>query len=343
VKNAIGILLWSVGHLINFLTLSAAAVYIFGCIFWLHAPVAAVLQMTAIMALLPLGIAWLCRKAASYVRTMATSAVPPPVRSLTPGRTNKNRWLAAVAGIAVVVTCAATGKNGLRMYECSVGPAPGTPAYMEAHARKEAEMRRNGFERVCEGNLARFDISLKSIASATRDLAFTPVDLTHTPFARLESLGGRAEWIVDVPSRLYRGFRMLDGHILTLSEQDMSADGSSTWRDPKDEPERINGLPARLGVFEDASGKAVSHLSWVEGRRIYELWIDANVAREPLRDQLFALAASLPRSMPACPNEPPPRQTRLGADGRPVEEPMPKVLTEAQFEAMFDKSKRPCK
>lgn len=228
------------------------------------------------------------------------------------------------------------------MYECHSGPAPGTPAYAEAHARKEAETRRNGFERVCEGDLARFDISFKSIASATRDLAFTPVDLTHTPFARLESLGGRAESISDVRSRLYRGFRMPDGHILTLSEQDMSADGSRSWRNPKDEPERINGLPARVGVFEDASGKAVSHLSWVEGRRSYELWIDANVAREPLRDPLFALAASLPRSVPACPNEPPPMSTRLGADGRPVDEPMPKVLTQAQMEAMFDKSKRPC-
>jgi hypothetical protein len=68
-------------------------------------------------------------------------------------------------------------------------------------------------------------------------------------------LGGRAESVGDVPSRLYRGFRMPDGHRVTLFEHDMSADGSRSWRDPKDEPERINGVPARLVVMEDASAR----------------------------------------------------------------------------------------
>jgi len=151
---------------------------------------------------------------------------------------------------------------------------------------------------------------------------------------------------MDVPSRLYRGFRLPDGHVLTLSEQDMSADGSSTWRDPKDEPERINGLPARLTVLEAPSGSAVSHLSWVEGRRYYELWVDANVEREPLRplrNELFALAESLPRSVPACPHEPPPKQFKFDKNGRRIEEPPPASLTVAQAEAMFDRSRRPCK
>ena len=61
---------------------------------------------------------------------------------------------------------------------------------------------------------------------------------------------------------------------VTLFEHDMSADGSRSWRDPKDEPERINGMPARLVVMEAASGKAVSLLSWFEGRRGYQLWVD---------------------------------------------------------------------
>lgn len=130
--------------------------------------------------------------------------------------------------------------------------------------------------------------------------------MTHTPFAQLESAGARAEYKGDVPAALYRGFRLPDGHTLILYEHDMSADGGSTWRDPKDEPERINGMAVRLAVMEDPSGSAISHLSWVEGRRDYQLWIDANAAGKPLRNQLFALAASLPRSVPACPNEPPP-------------------------------------
>jgi hypothetical protein len=317
-KKPIGILLWSGGQLIDLLTLLAAFVYVVGCVLWLHAPVVDVLLVTATMALPILAIAWLCRKAGNHLRRDALPSLPPASRT--------KRWMLAACGIVVVVAFAAIGRAGLSVYKCSTDPS----------RHDEAEIRRNGFKRMCDGDLARYDISFKSIAKATRDLAFTPVDLTHTPFARLEPLGGRAEWMFDVPSRLYRGFRMPDGHILTLSEHDMSADGTRSRRRPEDEPERINGLPARLGVFEDQSGTAVSHLSWVEGRRDYELWINAKVAREPLREQLFALAASLPRSVPACPNEPP---RQYGADGRLIEEP----LTQAQEDAILNRSKRPCK
>jgi hypothetical protein len=130
---------------------------------------------------------------------------------------------------------------------------------------------------------------------------------------------------------------------LILYGHGMSTDGVTTWRHPKDEPERINGMAARLVVMEDPSGSAVSNLSWVEGRRDYQLWIDANVVRKPLREQLFALAASLPRSVPACPNEPPPKQWKFDKTGRRIKEPPPTVLTEEQFNAMADRSKRPCK
>jgi hypothetical protein len=317
VKNAVGLLLWLVGHVVNVLTLFAAFVYVVGCVVWMHAPLPDVLRVTAAMALLPLALAWVCRTIGKRLRQDLPAAAPSPAR----------RRLLAGVGIVFVVACAALVRTGLNEYQCSVDRSRNWAAH-------EAETQRNGFERVCPGDLARFDISFKSLASSTRKLAFTPVDLTHTPFARFESLGGRAEVVIDVPSRLYRGFRMPDGHRVTLFEHDMSADGSRSRRDPKDEPERINGLPARLVVMEDNTGAAVSLLSWFEGRRGYQLWIDANVARVPLRDQLFALAASLPRAVPACPNEPPPR---------PIDEPMPKVMTQAEMDAMFDRSKRPCK
>jgi hypothetical protein len=93
------------------------------------------------------------------------------------------------------------------------------------------------------------------------ELAFTPVELTDTPFAKLRSLGGVAKSV--------------------------------------NKPERINGLPACLVVMQASSGKAVSSLTWKEGRRSYDLWMDANVTVGQLRPQLFALAASLPASVPA--------------------------------------------
>lgn len=317
-KKTVGLLLWLAGHVVNVLTLCAAVVYLFGVVAWMHAPLLGALGVTAAMAVLPLALAWVCRTVGKRLRQTPPAAAPSPAR----------RWLLAGAGIVFVVACGTLVRGGLKEYQCGVDRS-------RNWATHAAETRRNGFERVCEGDLARFDISFESLASSMRKLAFTPVDLTHTPFAQFERLGGRAEFEVGVPSILYRGFRMPDGHRVTLYEHDMSADGSRSSRAPKDEPERIHGLPARLTVLEDTAGTAVSLLSWFDGRREYQLWIDANVARVPLRDRLFALAASLPHAVPACPNEPPP--------GPPLEVMVPKGLTQAQMDALIVASKRPCK
>jgi hypothetical protein len=184
---------------------------------------------------------------------------------------------------------------------CGLGPPPDSPGFAEARARERAEVARNGYLRVCDANLARYDVSgqLRPLAAATQGLAFRPVALVGTPFAGFTTVGAMPESVGATASRLYRVFRMGDGHLLTLFEHDMSADGSSMQRAPADEPERINGLPARLVVLQGESGKAVSVLSWLEGRRYYELWLDANVALTHARPQLLALAASLPKSVPA--------------------------------------------
>jgi hypothetical protein len=42
----------------------------------------------------------------------------------------------------------------------------------------------------------------------------------------------------------------------------------------------------------------------------------------PLRARLFALAASLPRAVPACPKERPPARTDPDAQGWPVDAPV---------------------
>jgi hypothetical protein len=92
---------------------------------------------------------------------------------------------------------------------------------------------------------------------------------------------------------------MPDGHTVTLFEDDLSADGLRMYRDPKDEPERVNGFPARLVILQAPNGKAMSIISWVEHQRSYELWLDANVILEKKKPALLALAASLPKSIPA--------------------------------------------
>jgi hypothetical protein len=220
---------------------------------------------------------------------------------------------------------------------------PGAPGFDKEQERIRREAKENGFEKVCDANLDRFRITFKPPGATMANLAFQPVDLSGTPFAQFKHLGAMTERDDRSRSRLYRGYRTPDGHTVTLFEWDMSVDGASSWRDPKDEPERINGMPARLAVFQAPSGYAISHLSWEAQRRSYELWIDANVVNTPLRERLFALAASLPPALPACPNEIPPKPPRLGADGFPVYEPMPATLTDTEMDALTDRSRRPCK
>jgi hypothetical protein len=334
-KKSAGILFLSLGHLLNILVLLAAIVYAFGLVIWMHAPVVDVAQTIAVAALVPLAVAWGFRAAGRHVlsRVPAIQQLQPdtPPAPLSPLKRRLRIGAGAVATVAGIVLA----WNAWTAFECASDRSRFTP-------EAEAQARKDGFTRVCKSDLSRYDISFGSLDRAIRTLAFTPADLAHTPFAAFRSLGGSVESITDVPSRLYRGFHMPDGHRLTLSEHDMSADGVRTYRRADNEPERINGLRARLNVMEVKPGQAVSHLSWVEGRRSYELWIDANVAREPLRAQLFALAASLPKSVPACPNEPP--EPTGGTEWeRFTAPPPPPVMPSIQAAEMKHASARPCR
>jgi hypothetical protein len=161
------------------------------------------------------------------------------------------------------------------------------------------------------------------------------------PSLRWKPGGNQVETITGKRSRLYRRFGLPDGRVVVLSEHDMLADHIHTWRDPKDEPERIGTLPARLVVLQTPSGKAISSLTWLEGRRDYELWVDANAGVDrALRERMFTLAASLPPSKPACPNEALYTPVPLGPDGFPQDGPAPKVLTSADIDAI---DHPPCK
>jgi hypothetical protein len=211
---------------------------------------------------------------------------------------------------------------------CGLGPPPGSPMFAKFEARRAEEVARTGYLTVCESNLSRFNVSsqLRPLDEATAALEFHPVELAGTPFSSFANIGALAEAVSNKQSRLYRSFRMPDGHTVTLFEHDMSADGTHSYRRPKDEPERINDLPARLVVLQAGQDKAVSVLSWNEGRRYYEIWLDANVVLEQKRAQLFALATSLPKSIPARLDEPPADPVRLGPDGVPFMPPPPATI-----------------
>lgn len=246
-----------------------------------------------------------------------------------------NRWL-WIGMLAAAATCYAplSSASPATDESCRGFLPPGAPGFAEAQERLRDEARKNGYVRVCDVNLGPFNRVFQAMAKSFDEVAFAPVELAGTPFEEFESVGGMAEKLNGVKSILHRGFESSDGRKLILFEHDMSADGTSAYRNPEDEPERVNGIPARLYVRQGTSGAAVSNLSWTEGRRSFALSIDANVAGSPLREKLFALASSLPKSIPACPNEIPPKKHVLGPDGTLQIEPMPAVLTEAEMNAL---------
>ena len=323
-RKPAGCALWIAGYCMQILTLTAAVVYGFGLVLWAHAPASDAIKMIALAACAPLAAGWLMRAWGGRLRNNVTAIQLSPAK----------QWL--LAGVAIVIAGAGIMlvEKAYTGYQCATDPSRFTPA-------TEAQARKNGFRAVCTFELARYDMSFSSHATVLGKLALTPVDLSRTPFSKMASLGGKVETISDIPSRLYRGFQMPDGHRLTLFEDDMSATGAMMYRRPADEPDRVNGLPARLDVMQAEPGRAVSALSWVEGRRSYQLWLDANSASGPLRAQLFALAASLPASVSACPNEKLPAPIHMGTNGWPILA-APEAMTQADMNALIEKRPRPC-
>lgn len=227
---------------------------------------------------------------------------------------NPLRWI-VLAGVLF-----AAGPTPSVTPACGLGPPPGSPEFAAYHRTLAEEEQRNGYRRVCDADLTRWKLvdRFDPLSKVLQGLPFQPVALGATPFARMQSLGGMTETMGGPTSRLYRGFRQADGRTVILMEQDTSADGVRMYRSPDDQPERINGLPARLMVFQAPSGDAVSVLSWMEGMRWYELWIDANVVVQGTRAQLFGLARSLPKSVPSNSYRP---EVFRDSDGTPIELP----------------------
>lgn len=247
--------------------------------------------------------------------------------------------LSLIAGMAALAMAARAmqGAEPAGSAACGLGLPPDAAGFAQQQQQRADEEKRNGFLRVCEANLERYSVSFLPLPMAMLGLDFEAVDLRTTPFARLHSLGGRSERFTGTESRLYRGFRTEEGHTLTLFEHDMSADGSRMRRDPALEPERVNGLPARLIVLQADSGRAVSLISWLHGRRYYEVWIEANAAREPMRARLFALAASLPPAVPACPEDSP-KGAASGPVGSAFDDPVPLTLPAEEIDTSSSKA-----
>ena len=161
-------------------------------------------------------------------------------------------------------------------------------------------MQDPGFISVCEKNLEPFELSSHPISrwlSKTPD--FAPISILATPFAEYAAAGTWSESTNGIPSRLYRGFRTLDGLQVILMEHELSADGSRVTFPREADDEKVHGAVAKLTVMQAASGKAVSLLSWEEGSRLYTISVNININQTERKQWLLALATSLLPLIPA--------------------------------------------
>lgn len=255
------------------------------------------------------------------------------------------RW--AGFGLVVLIAAGACARAGAQamvtVSDCGFGPPPGSPDFAARKARHAAEVRERGYESVCESYFQPGERPWRSGPLEDAKLAFQPLDLAHTPFAGFDGEGYDVDSINHKNTMLYRRFALPDGHHLVLFEHDMSADGSQALLDPIDEPGHIGGLKGHLIIMQAPSGKAMSLLVWVEGRRMVSLETDTNVGTAgPARERLIALATSLPASIPACRHEPPLDPMVIGPDGMLVSAWSQKASTQADFDRARERSEHPC-
>lgn len=185
---------------------------------------------------------------------------------------------------------------------CGSSPPPGSPGFAEHEQLQEQQRATLGYSLVCDDILRRYDhvAAAQPLPAVTARLAFKPVALEDTPFRNFEVVGGVAELPGDAgASAVRRIFRTTAGRVIDLREWDLSVLGGEVFSKRELQTEQVNGAPAQLVVLQAPSGRAVSLLSWVEGRRRYELSIDANVVAAPPSPTLQELAASLPKSVAA--------------------------------------------
>lgn len=252
---------------------------------------------------------------------------------------DKSAKLRAVVAFFLAITpfTAISADLSRHASKCGLGPPPNSPEFENYNAKQQLEMKTRGYVLVCDGDLQRFDLRSKVslLEKVIPKLAFKPVDLTATPFSKLALLGGLTDRPVSGKgaSALYRAFKTESDQTVYLMEWDMSVGGGDVFWKPEDEPERINGVPARLDVLQTTSGKTISLFTWVEGRRFYELWIDANVRQGSGPHPFFKLAASIPKSEPARIDEPIRQPFIVGPDGLP-KSTFPSVFTNEDIRRM---------
>lgn len=164
-----------------------------------------------------------------------------------------------------------------------------------------------GYVRVCNRILQNSDFQqrAKPWEELLPLLGFTPVDLSATPFAQFELLGGVLNGKIPGFTNLKRTdhatriFRRKDGLVISLEEWDLSILGGGTDEVYRGPDVQVKGWPGYWTIEQSKSGLAYSSLWWQGETRRFELTINSNLKLTGGLGELLRLAESVPPGIPS--------------------------------------------
>ncbi len=235
------------------------------------------------------------------------------------------RWLS----IALLSFSQVANAHQTEVEFCGYESPPATAGFVLEYNRVEKQKASLGYVRACEAVLQRYD--LEKIATSWDEmlptLGFAPTDLSRTPFAKFELLGGVLDATIprfgdlEKTDHATRVFKMPNGKIVSLEEHDLSIMGGgwSTVYGPPDV--MVKGWPAYWSILQAKSGKTYSILSWMGKTRLFNLTINANLKLTGGQADFLRLAESVPPGIPRGKLKP--VVTVVGSPGELTKIPIP--------------------
>lgn len=134
----------------------------------------------------------------------------------------------------------------------------------------------------------------KSISKVRSNLGFEPADLRFSPLSK-------AELLEVVPAGAYNNekwsevnqlFRVKGFGLVSLNEWAYKSSGGM-YVDPEGINQNVNGRQALLLVEKAPSGRGLTHLTWWDEEKVYQLMVNRPLMARPQVDKFIQLAESI--------------------------------------------------
>lgn len=170
---------------------------------------------------------------------------------------------------------------------------------LELNRKIDEDLARKGYIEVSEEEVQRlkgFEAVFRPMDQVYSLLAFEPVSLENTPFARFNPGGGLPSGtnLGEKWTAVTRIFTMPNGAIIQLIESDLITSGGYSIYAKEAINENINGFPAVFIVEQAASGNAITSIVWTTTTKNYTLEMEGNVKKNGQYKHFLNLAKSIP-------------------------------------------------